>query len=508
MPPMNKLTVNTLLNLSGGVGSILVYIVTTPLLLNILGLQGFGAFSIIWILLNIAGALDFGIGRAVSYELAHGDDAQESVGGMIAIAVGFVFLLGIGLGALFVLTSNLFSAAFLSGFDTQGPATAGLMVLVGIAIPFSSASTVLMLVLEGQRRFVSANLYQVLATILIQAGPVVLFYLHVVDDAHAVIAAAILLRIAAFLLLALFVVFDPKTRSGARPNRTLLKALLVFGGKVQLSSLSEPVLENVDKFILSSLVGPAAVAVYNIPFQIHNKMKLLPISLTRSVIPEVAAARGHAHQLVVAEQAFTMLVRTSTPLLVLLLALYSTLMQLWLGDAEGAKVTDLGLVLMLGVWFNFIAHVPFGALQGAGRPGAIAVVQVAQIGPYIGLMFVLIHLFGAQGAALAWTTRAIVDSVILVRMSGIRRDTLALAMPHLAAVIFTWLLAFTIHATGPIAYSRWVPGLFALAYLVFSARALTTRIRPTTPKTEYPASERCGGGDAKSHNTSLKISKR
>ena len=77
-----------------------------------------------------------------------------------------------------------------------------------------------------------------------------MFYLNAVDDVVEVIASAIILRIGAFFILGLFVLWDPRTRRGLMPGTNALRSLIKFGAKVQLSSLSEPVLDNADKFIL------------------------------------------------------------------------------------------------------------------------------------------------------------------------------------------------------------------------------------------------------------------
>tara|TARA_B110000977_G_scaffold85572_1_gene114168 strand:- start:15498 stop:16946 length:1449 start_codon:yes stop_codon:yes gene_type:complete len=477
MHTASKLNIHSFLNLLGGVGSVLVYIATTPILLKILGLDGFGVLSIIWIFLNITSVLDLGVGRAVSYELARNKKIQEYAGGIIIISILFAFLQGTIIGILFSLLSHHFSTAFLSNFSSQEHSIMNLMGLIGLAIPFSIASTILMLVLEGQKRFISVNIYQVFATTLVQAGPIIMFYLNAVDDVVEVIASAIILRIGAFFILGLFVLWDPRTRRGLMPGTNALRSLIKFGAKVQLSSLSEPVLDNADKFILSSLIGPSAVAIYNIPFQIHSKLKLLPIALMRSIIPEIASLHTRDKQLALTEYGFILLVRISTPILLFFLVFYLIIMRYWLGDLEGEKVTQIGIVLILGVWFNFIAHVPFGSLQGQGRPGSIAIVQVIQIIPYLVLVLILVKLLGTQGAAIAWTIRAIVDSAILIRISGLRYSKLIQVIPHLIIFLLTWTLVFTQKNYELQAIGYWGLGILVVIYLAYSLTSLKNSFR-------------------------------
>lgn len=144
---------------------------------------------------------------------------------------------------------------------------------------------------------------------------------------------------------------------------------------------------------------------------------------------------------------------------------------------EGEKVTQIGIVLILGVWFNFIAHVPFGSLQGQGRPGSIAIVQVIQIIPYLVLVLILVKLLGTQGAAIAWTIRAIVDSAILIRISGLRYSKLIQVIPHLIIFLLTWTLVFTQKNYELQAIGYWGLGILVVIYLAYSLTSLKNSFR-------------------------------
>jgi O-antigen/teichoic acid export membrane protein len=88
-------------------------------------------------------------------------------------------------------------------------------------------------------------------------------------------------------------------------------------------------------------------------------------------------------------------------------------LRLWLGPAFAEHSTVVLQVIAAGVLVNSIAHVPFSMIQGVGRPDLTAKMHLAEVVPYVGLLWLLIARFGIVGAAIAWTARCTIDSAIL-----------------------------------------------------------------------------------------------
>src|SRR5205085_1624642 len=73
----------------------------------------------------------------------------------------------------------------------------------------------------------------------------------------------------------------------------------------------------------------------------------------------------------------------------------------------------VGEVLLLGMWLNSLAVIPYAFLQAQGRPDLPAKFHVLEVPPYIGGLVLGLHTGGILGAAWAWTARAGADGVLL-----------------------------------------------------------------------------------------------
>jgi O-antigen/teichoic acid export membrane protein len=105
-------------------------------------------------------------------------------------------------------------------------------------------------------------------------------------------------------------------------------------------------------------------------------------------------------------------------------------MTLWVGREVSAQAAPVGEILLLGVWASSIAHIPYFLLQGRGKPGVVARLQVAEVLPFLLVIWAALHGWGLLGAAWAWSLRLFVDAALLFRAADMRgRDLRSLAVP-------------------------------------------------------------------------------
>jgi O-antigen/teichoic acid export membrane protein len=75
-------------------------------------------------------------------------------------------------------------------------------------------------------------------------------------------------------------------------------------------------------------------------------------------------------------------------------------------------------VLVVGVFANSLAQVPFWQIQAANRPDLPAKVHLVELPCYLLLFWGLTKQFGIEGAGIAWALRATIDSLIMFWISG------------------------------------------------------------------------------------------
>jgi O-antigen/teichoic acid export membrane protein len=102
-----------------------------------------------------------------------------------------------------------------------------------------------------------------------------------------------------------------------------------------------------------------------------------------------------------------------TPLTVFGLVILDPFLRTWVGDEIGRSSAPVGEILLLGIWLNSLAMVPYALLQAQRRPDLPAKFHLLEVAPYIGALALGLHLAGIRGAAWAWTGRAAVDAILL-----------------------------------------------------------------------------------------------
>jgi len=106
------------------------------------------------------------------------------------------------------------------------------------------------------------------------------------------------------------------------------------------------------------------------------------------------------------------------PIVLCALALGQFVLHLWLGSAFAAQSTMVLQVLVVGVFANSLAQVPFWQIQAANRPDLPAKVHLVELPCYLLLFWGFTKRYGIEGAGIAWALRATLDSLIMFWLSG------------------------------------------------------------------------------------------
>jgi len=93
-------------------------------------------------------------------------------------------------------------------------------------------------------------------------------------------------------------------------------------------------------------------------------------------------------------------------------------MRLWVGRAFAEHAAPVGMILMIGIWINGLAFIPYGHLQATNRPDVPAKFHAYEIFPFLGVLWLGLHYFGLIGAAWAWTLRVAIDGILLFAVAG------------------------------------------------------------------------------------------
>jgi O-antigen/teichoic acid export membrane protein len=131
----------------------------------------------------------------------------------------------------------------------------------------------------------------------------------------------------------------------------------------------------------------------------------------------------------------------TTPLAMLALLLLRPFLIVWIGPTLAETCAPVGIILIVGFWFNCFSHVPYARLIGGGRPDLVVKLVVIQLPPYLALLYPVIEAGGVIGAALAWSLRSAAELLLFLLFVRKLRLLVPLVAPAML-VLTTAAIAF------------------------------------------------------------------
>lgn len=191
---------------------------------------------------------------------------------------------------------------------------------------------------------------------------------------------------------------------------------------------------------------------------------MMPGSLSGALFPRFAAEDAQVQQAQLKAQALRALAAVMTPVVAVGLFGMEPFLAIWIDPDFAARAARSGVLLLLGVWINAFAHVPFSLLQARGRPDLVTKLYLLQILPYMSLLYGGLALWGATGSALAWSVRAGVDTIMLFAAAKSTWDELR---PILKSGVWIALAASVVFLLQPDEAGRWISAAVLLPLIGF-----------------------------------------
>jgi O-antigen/teichoic acid export membrane protein len=403
---------NTLYNLLGQIAPLGVSLVTVPIYLHAIGEAEYGILAIIWLFAGYFGVFEMGLSRASAYHLARQHDetpAVRSTTFWTALWLNLSFGL-LGAVVLYAVAQPVFTHFFHMSEALRRSVLASLP-WIAAALPLSTLGGVLAGALEARERFAYMNLIGVFNTAVTQIGPL-LVALFISPELTWLIPAVVIARASGLLLQFVGVWRFLPIVPSAWFDRARARALFTYGGWISLTNIVGPVLVTLDRMLIGALLSVQAVTYYTVPYNLVNRVSMLPGALSLSLFPRFSRAdSGEGKHL--AGRGLHLLVAVMTPITVIGIVLLPLFLTHWISPAFSRHGSMVGMILLAGTWINGLAYIPYGLLQGQGRPDITAKLHLLELPFFLLLLWGGIHWLGLAGAALAWSLRVAADALLL-----------------------------------------------------------------------------------------------
>jgi len=406
---------NTLLFIATSLVTAVIALVTVPAYLSVIGAERFGVYIVALLVVGYFALSDLGLGTATENAVARmGPDDVDLRSATVWTAVALSVALGIVGGIALIGVSWLLFSTVLSLPDGLRAEAQDAIPLFAACIPLLTLWSVSEGAINGQERFVAVNMLDTVRLTALQLLPLGFAYWW--GPELVWVAAGILLALSISILcsFAATVELVLAPRRWARPRRGLAAPLLHFGKWISVTGLISPILAVGDRLIIGAIKGPVAVTVFSIPYNLASRLLVVPFSLIRVTFPRFSAIGAEESQ-VLGAKTLAVLVVVTAPFAVLGASVAPPFLEWWIGEELATNASPVAAILFAGIWVNGLGYVPYSLLQAQGRPDVPARYHMLELAPFLIVLGIGVHFFGPMGAALAWSSRTLVDSSLLLR---------------------------------------------------------------------------------------------
>jgi O-antigen/teichoic acid export membrane protein len=403
---------NTAINIGGAVFSLLLSLATVPPYLHIIGEARYGVLAIVWVVLGYFGVFDLGLSRATANQIARmQNEPPASRERVFWTALSVNASIGAVGGLILFFVGQLLLGHILNVSPSIRSEAVAALPWLAAAVPLTTVTLVLAGTLEGRERFLTVNLLTIVGLTMFQLAPLAYAY-WVGPGLAGLIMAATFALFASTALSFVVTAASLPVRGRPRIDTDQLGALLRYGGWITVTGLVGPLLTVVDRILIGSLLGTKAVTRYTVPFALVARTQILSSSLARTIFPRFSML-DYAEAAEVSRESLRPLAGVMTVLTVVGAVALDPFLRAWVGADLASSSAPVGEILLMGMWLNSLAVVPFAFLQAQGRPDLPAKFHVLELAPYLGGLVLGLHFAGIRGAAWAWSCRSAVDAALL-----------------------------------------------------------------------------------------------
>lgn len=457
------------LNLVGQGAPLLAAAFCIPPLIQQLGTDRFGVLTIAWMVIGYFSLFDLGLGRALTRSVAEKLALQGAHEVPRVAWTSLALMAGLGLLACVAI---LVGRVPLVDQVLKVPAhfraeTLTAFTMLALSVPFVIVTTGLRGLLEAYERFDLVNLVRVPMGVWTFVGPLLVLPLSTSLD--AVVAALVAGRVATTIWHAVLVDRAiPVLRTEVNFDASMVKPLIRFGGWMTVSNVISPMMVYMDRFFISAIAGIAVVAFYTTPYEVVFKLNVIPEAVFGVLFPLMTArlAAGRHSGDALFSTGIKLMAATMFPVALVTVLLARPFLGWWLGAEFEQKSTLVMQLLVIGLFVNSMAKVPYNLVQAQGRADLTAKIHMIELPLYVGCLIVALKYYGILGAAAMWAMRMALDFALLTWAARHAVGLKAARNPVLLVLALAAILLMGTQLREPVFHTLALLGLMLVGYSI------------------------------------------
>jgi len=485
-----RLERNLLVGLANSGWSALLGFAVVPLYLKYLGIESYGLIGFFATMQALFQILDMGMAPTINREVARGmaSGAMRDARNLLHTLAVIYWSVAVAIILAVFALAPVISHYWLQSKNLSPETISHAVILMGVVVaarwPVGLYQGVLM---GAQRLAVSGGINIVMVTVGNLGAVVVLAQVSPTIEAFFIWQAAAGLVYAEVMRRAARRVLG--VEEAQKFDWSSLKRVWRFSAGMSFVALSGVVFTQMDKVILSKLLGLAEFGQYMLATLVVSGLYVLVTPFFNVVYPRFSAlvAQGHTAQLMDLYRLCARALATALfPLAMLLVLCAEDLVLVWTGSPEiAAGAPPVIALLAVGSALHGVMYLQYALQLAYGQTRLPVVITLTLIVLLAPLIVLLTLSFGAKGAAMAWLALHVVYLIIgtwlthrhLLRGIALTWIFQDVGIPFAVTASVGLIGSAFIHALGHTAYAKLGFGIFLALTAAILSIALSPKMR-------------------------------
>jgi len=350
---------SSLLSLPSLIG-IFLALIAIPIHLKINGKYDYGNYIFFHFIVSFSLILNLGLNKIVAIELAKKKYLVSIINQSVKFSIFtsiIIFLIGLFLIKLMI--NNFFS----------------LLILIGICM------SVIYLTLEG--------IIQGLKKFKVLSGVNFFFYtlslnipsisLYFFEEFNYINLITLSLFIKITVIFIIFLYLKSFIRNKEKLKYNLFLKLTKYSKWYFLHLVNLQIFDFTDKYLIKILIGPIALAIYSIPYQLAGKITIFSKSISAVLLPEISEGKEKSN-FNYSINIYTFIIPV---LLLMLFPFLNYLLKIWLGNQYTSQILDLTKIFLIISWISGISHILIAFFEGKKKVKFNSILEVYLVVPFV-----------------------------------------------------------------------------------------------------------------------------
>lgn len=344
---------------------IILSLIAIPIHLQINGKSDYGNYIFFHFAISFGLILNFGINKIVAIELSK----KKYIKSIIKQSIKFSLIL-----VLIIFLINLIIFYFLNNFYL-------LLILTGLGINVIYLS--LEGILQGFKKFKFLSIANFIFYTLSINIPSILLLKNKNFDFNDLILFSLLIKIIPIFLILIYLREFYQQKINIKYN--FLNKIKKYSKWYFLHLINVQIYDFIDKYLIKIFIGPTALAIYSIPYQIAGKITIFSKSISAVLLPEISYGKEINFRYSI--NIYTFLVPI---ILFLIFPILKDLLYLWLRDQYSLEILHLCKIFLIISWISGVSHILIAYFEGKKKIKYNSLLELYFIIPFLIIIFFIL----------------------------------------------------------------------------------------------------------------------